>query len=125
MDKEVAPDKVEALAAQGLTMEQIALCLGMARSTLYVRMGSEKDVSDAIKRGRAKGVAQVSNALFQAARDGNTTAQIFYLKNRDPIAWSDRQVTVHTGSIEHRSIEIDFNDGKAKSQLPAETKTTH
>ncbi|MGY8962539.1 MAG: helix-turn-helix domain-containing protein [Rhodospirillales bacterium] len=95
--KEADPDKVEALAAQGLTVEQIAGTLGMSRSTLYERMGSESDVLDAIKRGRAKGVATVSNALFQSAKGGNTTAQIFYLKNRSPADWADRKAIEHTG----------------------------
>jgi len=120
---DIDPDKVESLAAQGLTMEQIAHCVGCAPSTLYKHIGSEAELSEAIKRGRAKGVAQVSNALFQAARDGNITAQIFYLKNRDPRAWSDRQITVHTGSIEHRNIEVDFSDVTTESQLPTEAET--
>lgn len=102
--KEINPDKVEALAAQGLTMDQIASCLGVGRSTLYERMGTEADVMDAIKRGRAKGVATVSNALFQSAKGGNITAQIFYLKNRAPQDWRDR-----------REHELSGPDGEAVS----------
>lgn len=89
--KEIDPAKVETLAAQGLTVDQIASCLGVGRSTLYDRMGTEADVSDAIKAGRAKGIATVTNALFQSAKGGNTTAQIFYLKNRQPNEWRDRR----------------------------------
>lgn len=95
--KEVDPGKVEALAAQGLTVEEIAGCLGVSRTTLYNRMGSEVDVLDAIKRGRAKGLATVTNALFQSAKGGNTTAQIFYLKNRGPKEWRDRRETELSG----------------------------
>lgn len=91
MTKEVDPNKVETFAAQGLTVEQIASCIGISRSTLYERMGSESDVSDAIKRGRAKGIATISNALFQSGKGGNVTAQIFYLKNRQPDEWKDRR----------------------------------
>jgi len=89
--KEVEPAKVEALAAQGLTVDEVAACLGVSRSTLYNRMGSEVDVLDALKRGRAKGMATITNALFQSAKGGNTTAQIFYLKNRGPDEWRDRR----------------------------------
>ena len=99
--KEANPEQVESLAAQGLTMDQIASCLGMSRSTLYERVGSESDVSDAIKRGRAKGVATVSNALFQSAKGGNITAQIFYLKNRSPDDWKDRRETELSGELSH------------------------
>ena len=89
--KEVDPNKVETFAAQGLTMDQIASCIGVSTSTLYNRMGSEVEVLEAIKRGRAKGIATVSNALFQSAKGGNVTAQIFYLKNRQPEEWRDRR----------------------------------
>ena len=89
--KEVDPNKVETFAAQGLTMDQIASCIGVSTSTLYNRMGSEVEVLEAIKRGRAKGIATVTNALFQSAKGGNVTAQIFYLKNRQPEEWRDRR----------------------------------
>ena len=89
--KEIDANKVETLAAQGLTMKQIASCLGVGRSTLYNRMKDDVDVLDAIKAGRAKGIATITNALFQSAKGGNITAQIFYLKNRDPDEWRDRR----------------------------------
>ncbi len=97
--KEIDPNKVEILAAQGLTTGQIASCFGVSRATLYNRMGSEVDVLDAIKRGRAKGIGTVTNALFQAAKEGNITAQIFYLKNRDPDVWKDRKAVEYSGDI--------------------------
>ncbi len=87
----IEASKVEELASQGLTMEQIASCLGCAPSTLYLRVGSESEVSEAIKKGRANGVKDVSNALYKSATGGNITAQIFYLKNRSPEDWSDRK----------------------------------
>ena len=34
---------------------------------------------------------QVENALLSSALDGNTTAQIFWLKNRRPDKWRDKQ----------------------------------
>ena len=99
MTIEINADKVESLAVQGLTMDQIASCLGCATSTLYNRMGSELEVLEAIKRGRAKGIATVSNALFQSAKGGNITAQIFYLKNRSPEDWKDRRETELSGEV--------------------------
>ena len=89
--KDVPAQRVEALAAQGLTIDEIAGCLSISRSTLYNRMGAEVDVLDAVKRGRSKGMATITNALFQSAKGGNTTAQIFYLKNRGPEEWRDRR----------------------------------
>jgi hypothetical protein len=99
---EIDASKVEALAAQGLSMDQIADCVGCARTTLYNRMDEDHgtydvDIVNAIKRGRSKGIATVANALFQSAKGGNITAQIFYLKNRAPGDWKDRKHNEHTG----------------------------
>lgn len=80
--------KAESLAAQGLTMDQIALSLGMGRTTLYDKKAEFEDFSDAIKVGQAKGVAIVTNALFTNAKGGNLGAQCFYLKNR--AGWTDK-----------------------------------
>ena len=90
---EITPElckKAETLAAQGLTMEQIALTLGMGKTTLYDKKAEYSDFSNAIEEGRAKGIATISNALFQNAKSGDTVAQKYYLNNRDNANWKDR-----------------------------------
>ena len=82
--------KVESLASQGLTLEQIARVLGITYKTLNEKNKQFSELSDAIKSGQAKGIATISNALFNNAKNGNITAQIFYLKNRAPEEWKDR-----------------------------------
>jgi len=97
---EITPDiikRVETYAAQGLTQEQIARCLGICYDTLNERKKEYSEFSEAIKAGQAKGLATVSNALFVGAKGGNTTAQIFYLKNRGPDDWKDRQAVTVSG----------------------------
>lgn len=90
---------IEKLATRGLTEEQIAHAIGIHRDTLTNHKKRNSELSEAIKRGRAKGIAKVSNALFEAAISGNVTAMIFYLKNRAPNEWSDRhEVTAAGGS---------------------------
>ncbi len=99
---EITPEiteKVEAYAAQGLTQEQIARCLGISYQTLNERKKENSEFSEAIKRGQAQGVETVTNALFESAKGGNTTAQIFYLKNRDPNEWRDRKDIAHSGQL--------------------------
>ncbi len=80
------PADVERLAEQGLTLEQIASSLGVSYSTLNRRKQETEDLEEALKRGREKGIAKVTNALFENAMSGNVTAQIFYLKCR--AGWS-------------------------------------
>lgn len=74
--------KVEQLAAQGMTLEQISDCLGIAYCTLNEKSKEYVEFSDAIKLGKARGIAMVTNALLKNVSVGNTAAQIFFLKAR-------------------------------------------
>ena len=89
--KEINLAEVERLASIGLTEEQIAESLGISRSTITRRKRDDDAFDAALKAGRASGVAAVTNALFEAAtgEKPNTSAQIFYLKNR--AGWRDKQ----------------------------------
>jgi hypothetical protein len=101
---EITPEvceKVENLSAQGLTVEQISLVLGINKSTLFDKQNEYPDFSDALKRGRGKGIANVTNALYQKATvDRDNTAIIFYLKNR--AGWVDKQEIQST--VEQRHV---------------------
>jgi len=98
--------KVEDLAAHGLTKQQIALALGIHVATLCKKRLENAELTEAIKRGEANGIKTVTNALFTAAREGNITAQIFFLKNRDPENWKDRQYVDETRRIIPADVEI-------------------
>ena len=88
-------EQVENLASRGLGTTQIARALGVSWDTIDRNRKRSADFEDALKRGQARGLAQVTNSLFTSATDGNVTAQIFYLKNQDPKTWKDRVENVH------------------------------
>jgi hypothetical protein len=83
-------EKVEELASRGLTYRQLATALGVNLKTIQKHKKINQELQAAIDLGRAKGLAEVSNSLFESATGGNVTAQIFYLKNRSPDDWRDR-----------------------------------
>ena len=88
---EVTPQllkKVEGLASTGLTIAQIASCLDWSIETIYKKKRLNTELADAIKKGQDKGIATMTNALFQSGKQGNLGAQIFYLKNR--AGWRDK-----------------------------------
>jgi len=87
-------EQVENLASRGLGTTQIARALGVSWDTIDRNRKRSAEFEDALKRGKAKGLAQVTNSLFTSATDGNVTAQIFYLKNQDAKTWKDRQEVV-------------------------------
>ena len=122
--------KMEGWAKDGLTDEQIAQNIGIARGTLYDWKNKYPDIDDALKIGKEVADRQVENALFKRAlgyeyeetkqivekdeqgKDRkrvekitkkalpDVTAQIFWLKNRKPVEWRDKQNIEHSGNID-------------------------
>lgn len=106
---------LEGWARDGLTDEQIAENMGIATSTFYEWKKKEKEFSESLKKGKEVIDFEVENALLKRAlgyeyeeetyENGiltkkvkkqvapDTTAQIFWLKNRKPSNWKDRVET--------------------------------
>ncbi len=107
---------IEGWARDGLTDEQIAKNIGISKQTFYDWKKKYTDFSDSLKNGKEVIDRQVENALLKRAigyeyeeisekfEGGiltdrkvtkkqvvpDTTAQIFWLKNRKPSVWRDR-----------------------------------
>lgn len=107
---------LEAWSRDGLTNEQIAKNMGINPSTLYDYMNKFIEISNALKKGKEVVDIEVENALLKRAlgytitlceqkvdKDGcvhdlkkdvhipgDTTAQIFWLKNRKRQQWRDK-----------------------------------
>ena len=81
---------LEGWARDGLTDEQIAHNMGITAKTLYEWKNKYSDICEALKKGKEVVDYQVENALLNKALAGDTTAQIFWLKNRRPDKWRDK-----------------------------------
>lgn len=127
--------KLEAWARNGLTDEQIASNCGITAATLYVWKKDHAEISEALKRGKEVVDVEVENALLKRALgytftettselvDGvmtvtkkvekevspDTTAQIFWLKNRKPADWRDKRETELSGSVDG-VIKVELTD---------------
>ena len=99
---------IEGWARDGLTDEQIYNNLGISKDTFYKYIKQYTDFSDALKKGKDIIDYQVEKALLSKALKGDTTAIIFWLKNRRPDKWRDRK--------EHSEIDI------AQKELELKTK---
>lgn len=130
--------EVEKLAARGLGSTQIARALGVSWSTIDRNRKRSAEFDEVIKRGQARGVQLVTDALLNSATEGNVTAQIFYLKNRDSDRWKDRTDVnvgvkvsikdameqarlrgVSEGSLERKTIDVNPRKGaENKGKLP-------
>lgn len=78
-------------ARDGLTDEQIARNMGISPSTLYEWEKKYPEILEALKKGKEIVDYEVENALLLKALSGDVTAQIFWLKNRRPKNWKDKQ----------------------------------
>ena len=94
-------NKAEAFAAQGLTVKQIAHSLGMGESTFYSKKTGFKEFKEALEVGKSKGIATVTNALFNKAKGGDVPAIKVYLYNVDPENWADRREHTVKGHMTH------------------------
>ena len=99
---------IEGWAMDGLTDEQIANKLGIGTSSFYDYKNKYSEFSEALKKGKDIIDYQVEKALLSKALKGDTTAIIFWLKNRRPDKWRDRK--------EHSEIDI------AQKELELKTK---
>lgn len=73
---------VKSLAAFGNKQDQIASLLKLSARTLRKHFREELD------HGATDANSQIANALYKKAKDGDTTAQIFWLKCR--AGWRER-----------------------------------
>ena len=110
-------NEIERLAGMGLNERQICASLGINPSTL-TRKKHIKSIKQALEKGRASAIAQVSSQLFNNAMEGKETSAIFFLKNRDPDNWKDRNIleTNHTINLSHVI-------NSAKERIPNATQT--
>lgn len=103
-DEQIA--QVEALAAV-LSKSQMADYFGLSETTLRAIEDRQPEVSDAYKRGKSRAIAGVASNLLSQARNGNTSAAMFYLKTQ--AGW--REISRHEltgedgGPVEIRKIE--------------------
>ena len=82
-------DQIELHASSGLSQQQICHALGISETWWDDAKQKNSEISDSFKRGQAKGLAEVSIAIYEQALNGSTGEACFFLKNRDPDRWSD------------------------------------
>lgn len=104
---------VQGWARDGLTDEQIANNLGIHIATLYRYKNEHSELCEALKKGKDVADREVEDSLYKSAlgfkykeqaitnkgdvveveryEKPNITAAIFWLKNRKPGQWRDKQ----------------------------------
>lgn len=82
--------QVEIIASLGLKDDEIATIIGISTRTLNYWKKAPSFLQ-ALKRGKLKADFQITKSLYEKAKAGDTTAMIFWLKNRRPDLWREKQ----------------------------------
>ena len=89
--------QVEAMAAYGIPAEDISRVVGIDPKSL------RKHYRDELDLGETKANAQVAGFLFNSAKSGNVSAQIFWLKTR--ARWRETPLELrHSGAIGRKDL---------------------
>lgn len=118
--------KLEGWARDGLTDEQIAKNIGIGNRTYYEWLARFPQIAQATKKGKEVVDRLVENALLKRALgytfdevtmefgleskrvtkevQPDTTAQIFWLKNRKPREWRDKQ-EIESTNVNHNTTQ--------------------
>ena len=96
-------EQVEHLASLNLGIMDICRSIGVGWDTFdkhRKKKGSE--LTEALERGKAKGLKRATTALAAKIEDGEFQAIQFYLKSADREKWAERQIEVnHTLNLAH------------------------
>ena len=96
-------EQVEHLASLNLGIMDICRSIGVGWDTFdkhRKKKGSE--LTEALERGKAKGLHRATTALAAKIEDGEFQAIQFYLKSADREKWAERQIEVnHTLNLAH------------------------
>lgn len=107
-------ERVEQLAARGLSNTDIAAALGIGRTTLQYKKKESEQLEQAITRARARSVAMVSDRFFEIinAKDGDDykfgedarlNAMKFFLERRG--GWT-RESKIITSEEEEQPMHV-------------------
>ena len=99
---------LEGWARDGLTDEQIAHNMGIGARTLYEWKNAYPQIAQTLKKTKEVVDREVENALFKKAIEGDTTAMIFWLKNRRPNDWRDKRETALSGAVQTVPDKLTF-----------------
>jgi hypothetical protein len=101
------PEKVKDVCLLGGTDQQIADFFDVDVSTVSNWKLAHPEFRESIKLTKLKADVEVARGLYGRAKAGEAVAAIFWLKNRQPSAWRDKQET--DAHVTHQVVNIDLS----------------
>lgn len=109
-----AEERVIGALEAGADMALAARLVDVTRRGLYKHMEKHEEFRQRVDDARATADDVIQRSLFQQAKAGHVTAQIFWLKNRRPNEWRDRhEHKVDATADQNITWELQFADGRS------------
>lgn len=111
-ESHVAPrlEEIKDWCRNGATDEQIYNRLGISRNAFYEYQKKHREFYESLKYTKEYCDGQIENALFEAAKAGNVTAQIFWLKNRRGKVWREKPEGMAASTDDRVVINLSIED---------------
>jgi len=104
-------EQAQKLCLLGAKDSELATFFNVSESTVNKWKLDHPKFSESLRAGKGDADAEVASSLYKTALSGNTTAQIFWLKNRRSSEWRDKQEIDHTnGGDKFEPTRIVFED---------------
>lgn len=100
-------DLIKSWAREGMLEKDIAKSLGISEATWYSYKNKYPELVEALRLDRNLADAKVENALYKNAINGNVTAQIFWLKNRQSEKWNKKAPDAEGTKVE---VNVSYDD---------------
>ena len=118
-------EQVEHLASLNLGIMDICRSIGVGWDTFNKhRNKKNSELSDALARGKAKGLQRATSKLAEKINDGDFQSIQFYLKSADRERWAEKQEHTHTLNlseiISSANARIIEHKGEALPSAPKE-----
>jgi DNA-binding XRE family transcriptional regulator len=104
----------------GATDADLAEFLGTTRQTMDKWKKDYPEFAEAVTGGKERADSLVARSLYNKAVGGDTTACIFWLKNRQKHAWRDRHEIDHSGKVAVDPIQVLLQTVEGTGLKPAD-----
>ena len=108
--KDEYAEQARKLCLLGYTDLELADFFSVCEATINNWKHAHPQFLESIKSGKVFADTDVVTSLHDKAIDGDTTAMIFWLKNRQPKKWRDKQEIDMTAKVTTHQYEITTKD---------------
>ena len=119
--------EIYGMASRGCNIKEIANFFDMTERTLHMRMKANPRIREMYGKGKSQAIISVSTKLYEKAMGddiNSLTAQIYFLKCKDPKNWNDRSFKQNDKSSSQIPVPVfRLSDEASREKKPKASRT--